>query len=112
MATEQAPVPVHAPLQPAKADPVAGLAMRFTMVPAPKGAEHDAPQLIPAGRLITVPVPVPDLLTVNENVGMNVAVTATSEVSVTEHVPVPEHAEPLHPAKVDPADTTAVRVTA
>jgi hypothetical protein len=31
--TEQAPVPLHAPLQPVKVEPVAGVAVRVTAVP-------------------------------------------------------------------------------
>jgi hypothetical protein len=110
--TAQAPVPVHAPLQPANAEPAAGAAARLTTAPEPKDAEQEVPQLIPVGKLVTVPMPVPDLLTFRAKVGTKVAVTATSEVKATEQVPVPEHAEPLQPAKVDPAAATALRVTA
>ena len=111
MVTAHAPVPVHAPLQPVKAEPAEGLAARLTTAPEPKVAEQAAPQLIPLGRLVTVPEPVPDLLTVRENVGTKVAVTATSEVRATVQVPVPEQAEPLQPAKAEPAAGAAVRVT-
>jgi hypothetical protein len=41
-----------------------------------------------------------------------VAETATSEVNVTVHDPVPEHAAPLQPANTDPGAATGVRATA
>ena len=47
-------VPEHPPDHPVKVEPAAGLAVRVTAVPAPK--------LVPVGLLLTVPVPVPDVL--------------------------------------------------
>ena len=108
----QEPVPEQAPLQPVKAEPAAGLAARLTTAPDPNVAEQLVPQLIPTGVLDTVPVPVPDLLTFSVNVGTNVAETATSEVNVTVHEPVPEQTEPLQPANTDPDAATGVKVTA
>jgi hypothetical protein len=65
MVTVQEPVPVQpAPLQPVKVEPVAGEAVRVTAVPVAKEAEHVAPHEIPAGLLVTVPVPAPDFETV------------------------------------------------
>jgi hypothetical protein len=61
--TAHVPVPEHAPLQPAKVEPAAGAAVRVTAVPGVKDCAQLAPQLIPAGVLITVPVPVPLLVT-------------------------------------------------
>ena len=60
--TEQVPVPVQAPLQPVKVDPVAGAAVKVTEPPEATDAVQVEPQLIlpPA----TVPLPVPDFLTV------------------------------------------------
>src|SRR5207302_1723940 len=52
------------PLQPVNVDPVAGVAVRVTTVPLSKAAEQVAPQLIPAGSEVTVPLPVPALVTV------------------------------------------------
>ena len=53
---------------------------------------HVAPQLIPAGALVTVPLPAPLLLTVSPYTGReNVAVTAAGPVIDTAHEPVPEH---------------------
>ena len=72
-----------------------------------------APQLIPAGALVTVPLPAPLLLTVSAYDGRaNVAVTVVAAVTVTTHVPVPLHPPPLQPVNVDPAAGAAVSVTA
>ena len=61
--TVHVPVPGHpaTPLQPAKVDPFAGVAVSVTTWPLAKLAEHVAAggQTIPAGLLVTVPVPVP-----------------------------------------------------
>jgi hypothetical protein len=58
-------VPVQPPPdQLAKVDPTAGAAVKVTIVPWPKFSEQSAPQLIPAGDEVTVPAPVPALVTV------------------------------------------------
>ena len=64
MVTEQVPVPVQAPLQPANMEPEAGLAVRVTAVPVLKLALQVPGQSIPLGLLVTVPDPVPARLTV------------------------------------------------
>jgi hypothetical protein len=51
------------PLQPAKVEPEAGVAVRATTVPLLKLEEQVEPQVIPAGELVTVPLPVPALAT-------------------------------------------------
>lgn len=66
MLTVQLPVPLHAPLQPVKVLPVAGVAVRVTLAPLVKNALHVLPQSMPAGLLVTMPIPVPLLLIVNE----------------------------------------------
>jgi hypothetical protein len=63
--TLQAPVPVQAPDQPANVEVVFEAAVSVTTVPLVKLALHVAPQLIPAGLLVTVPAPVPAFLTVS-----------------------------------------------
>ena len=72
------------------------------------------PQLIPAGALVTVPLPVPALPTVSVKVwavcGVKVAVTVVAALMLTVHVPVPVHA-PVQPLKVEPAAGVAVNVT-
>jgi hypothetical protein len=55
--TVQAPVPVQAPLHPAKVDPTAGTAVRVTLVPEAYG-ELQSPS-IPGGIEATVPAPSP-----------------------------------------------------
>jgi hypothetical protein len=57
--TVQPPVPLHAPLQPANVEPEAALAVSVTRVPVAYGLVHVAPHEIPAGELVTVPVPEP-----------------------------------------------------
>ena len=49
------------PVQPAKVEPVAALAVKVTVVPLLKVPEQVLPQLMPAGELVTVPLPVPAL---------------------------------------------------
>ena len=67
--TAQVPVPEQPPLlQPVNVDPAAGAAARVTVVPLVKLAAQVAPQLIPAGELVTVPLPVPDGVTVSAKV--------------------------------------------
>src|SRR5512138_14037 len=63
--TVQVPVPEQPPpVQPVKAELVPGVAVRMTWVPLLYDAEQLAPQDTPAGVLVTVPVPEPDLFTV------------------------------------------------
>src|SRR5207253_10350120 len=72
-----------------------------------------APQVIPAGELVTVPVPVPAVLTVSAKVGrVKVAVTVVAAETVTVQAPVPEQPPPVQPVKVEPAAGVAVNVTA
>ena len=70
--------------------------------------------MIPAGELVTVPLP--DALTVSVwdwvcVCWVNVAVTVAAAVNVTLQEPVPVHA-PLQLVNVEPVAATAVRVTA
>ena len=63
--TVHAPVPEQAPLQLAKTEPAAGAAVRVTAVTGVTDCAQVAPQLMPAGLLVTVPLPgaLPALLT-------------------------------------------------
>ena len=109
--TVQDPIPAHAPDQPVKLEPEAGVAVSVTVVPLLYVAAHVIPQLIPEGDDVIVPAPVPARAVVSEYVfTLNVAVTAVAAVTVVVHVPTPEHA-PDHPVKVDPASAVAVSVT-
>src|SRR5580693_1752950 len=55
--TTQLPVPLHTPPQPLKIAPWAGVAVRVTWVPLKKLELHVAPQAMPEGELVTVPLP-------------------------------------------------------
>jgi hypothetical protein len=75
-------VPEHAPVHPVKVEPSLGFAVSVTDVPVAKFALHVNPQLMPAGALVTVPVPLPESVTVSLTVAgggdaepLNVAVT-------------------------------------
>ena len=58
MVTLHAPVPLQAPPQPVNVMPDAAVAVRVKAVPAEKVAEQVCPQLMPAGELVMVPLPV------------------------------------------------------
>ena len=66
--TTHDPVPVHAPDQPAKVEPAAGAAVNVTEVPEAYDSVQSVPQLMPVGVLVTVPEPVPALVTVRVKV--------------------------------------------
>lgn len=109
--TTHEPVPLHAPPQPANVDPAAAVGVSVTDVALLKFAEHVVPQLMPAGELVTLPVPVPALVKFSEKAcTANVAVTERAALMVTTHDPVPLHA-PLQPVKSDPVAGAAVSVT-
>jgi hypothetical protein len=104
------PVAVQLPDQPANVEPEPGVAVNATEVPLFSVVEHVVPQLIPAGLLVTVPVPVPARVTVSMYVliRLNTAVQVMLEFIVT--LPLAQ-AVPDHPAKVLPALGVAVRFT-
>lgn len=103
-------VPLQAPDQPVKNDPLFAVAVSATSVPRANDAWHLEPQAIPEGALETGPLPVPDLKTVKTGVLLNVAVTLLAVLMVTVQEEVPEHA-PDQPAKTEPAFGVAVKVT-
>jgi hypothetical protein len=106
-------VPVQAPLQPVNVLPAAGVAVSVTDVPELYVALHVAPQLIPAGALVTVPVPDPAFVTVSACVTIvNVADTETGVLPEKMHGAVPEQVLPPQPPKVDVAAGVAESVTA
>jgi hypothetical protein len=57
--TVQAPVPEQAPVQPLKVEPLAGMALRLTLVPLAKLSRQSLPHAMPAGVDVTVPEPRP-----------------------------------------------------
>ena len=113
----QVPVPVHAPLQPANVLPLAAWATRVMAVLMGKLATallQSAAQFNTEGLLVTVPVPVPDLLNVTVRVTkvmvLKLAVTSTALLpAAMVQVPVPVQA-PLQPANVLPLAAWATRV--
>src|SRR5439155_14234150 len=111
--TAHVPVPEQPPpVQPVKVEPAAGAAVTVTVVPLAKLAEQVAPQVIPTGELVTVPLPVPPGVTVRVKVcSVKVAVTVVAAESVTTHTPEPEQPPPLQPGQVEPAAGAAVTVT-
>ena len=106
---EHVPLP---PDQPEKTEPAFAVAVSVTVVPLLYGSEQSAPQLIPAGLLVTVPDPVPSLVTDKVNCcGAKVAVTVLATFIFTTQLPVPEHPPPDQPVNVEPLDGAAIRVT-
>jgi hypothetical protein len=73
------------------------VAVRVTAVFRANVAEHVAPQFIPAGELVTVPVPVPVFVTARVT-RLKFAETDWASLIVRVHVPVPLHA-PDQPVK-------------
>lgn len=61
-------MPEQAPPQPVKTDSDDGVAVRVTVVPLLKFAEHVAPQLMEPSLLVTVPFPVPCRVTTSGRV--------------------------------------------
>ena len=102
----------QAPLHPAKADPASGVAVRVTVDPCVNTSLQSMPQSMPAGALVTVPAPVPPIVTSSEaGMGSKVAVTAADVDSVTTQSSGPVHPPPVHPANVEFASGTACSVT-
>lgn len=101
------------PLQAVKTEPLAGVALSVTVVPETKEAfaeEQLVPQEIPDGVLVTVPLPVPDLMTVSETVGedeVKVAITLLGPLITSEQAALPVQS-PDHPEKIQPAAAVAV----
>ena len=62
------------PLHPAKTEPVEGVAVSETVCPDVNVALHAAPHRTPGGLLVTMPLPLPALLTFTVLGGINVNV--------------------------------------
>ena len=69
--------PEHAPDQPAKIEPGAGVALRTTSEPVTKPAEQVVPQSMPAGSELTDPAPEPDFEIVSAAVVVGSAMKST-----------------------------------
>ena len=63
--TLQAPVPLHPSAHAPNVEVAAGVSVSVTTVPAANVPWHVVPQLMPAGLLVMVPPPVPELCTVS-----------------------------------------------
>jgi len=102
------------PVQPAKLEPEAGLAVNVTTAPLLRVVVQVLPQLIVPGLLVTVPLPVPARVTVSVYVviKLNVAVQVILPVIVKLTLglavvqPVPDQ-----PANTEPVAGAAVRLT-
>src|SRR3954469_22271855 len=96
MVTAQLPVPVHPSDQPLKVDPDAGAAASVTTMPAGYCTVQSLAQVMPASELVTVPAPLPPLVTVRVKlfggIVLNVAPTVLAASIVTLHAPMPEQA--------------------
>jgi hypothetical protein len=91
-----------------KTCPAPGVAARLIDVPDAAVMLHVAPQLMPAGELVTVPLP--ESVTERVNRGTKDAVTEVFAFRATTQVPVPAHAPPLQPVNTDPAAAVALSV--
>jgi hypothetical protein len=107
------PVPLQPPpLQPAKVELVAGVAVSLTCVPRLKGALQVDPQLIPGGILVTVPFPARLTINTGALAAAKFAVTFWLALSVNTHVELVLRHAPVHPTKDELVPAVAVRVTA
>jgi hypothetical protein len=99
------------PVQPAKLEPEAGLAVKVTTAPLLRVVVQVLPQLIPPRLLVTVPVPVPERVTVSVYVlrRLNTAVQLISAFIVI--LPSLQSALPDQLAKVEPLAGAAVNFT-
>ena len=76
------PVVEQSPPQFVNVEPVPAEAVSVTAVPEAYGSEQSAPQLIPAGLEVTVPEPVPDLVTERvKDCGFTVTITLSYPVA-------------------------------
>ena len=112
----QLPVPLQAPLQPVKVLPLLAWAIRVTAVVLAKLAEvllQSTVQLKPVGVLVTLPLPLPSLVSVTRRVLADVAKLAVTLALLVPaaivQLPVPLQAPP-QPAKVLPLLARAVRL--
>jgi len=77
----QGPAPLHPPpLQPVKADVSLGAAVSVTSVPLVKLPVQVVLQAIPVGLLVTVPLPLPELVTLSVAIGGPMAKVWAAEV--------------------------------
>jgi hypothetical protein len=102
-------VPEQLPDHPEKPYPAEGEAVRATPVPYENVDEQVPGQDMPAGELVTVPLPLTPTVSVS-GIAVKVALTVVGLNKLTSQAPVPEH-EPDQPEKVYPVEGEAVRLT-
>lgn len=93
------PLAVQLPDQPANVEPEAGVAVNVTAVPLLRVVEQVVPQLIPAGLLVTVPVPFPIRFTAKLYVVIKLKTAVQVILPFTVTVPLLQ-AVPDQPAKI------------
>ncbi|HEY2920706.1 MAG TPA: hypothetical protein VGK77_17115 [Candidatus Binatia bacterium] len=100
------------PLQPVNVESAPAVAFKVTTVPLSNNAEQVGPQLIPAGVLITLPLPVPFLVRDRENFVWELSeLNVALQVLATSIIIFPVlHPVPLQLAKVEPAPGVADRL--
>jgi hypothetical protein len=103
--------PVQPPDQPMNNEPLLAVAVRVTAVPAATLALQAEPQAMPAGLLLTGPLPVPALLSSSGCIRMKVAVTLCASVMLTGQVKLVPLQAPDQPPNIEPGKGVAVRVT-
>ena len=95
-----------------KSEPVSSVAVSVTVAFGRKRPLHVAPQLTPAGLEVTVPEPLPGLLTVRiMRVISKTASTFFAESIPKEQVMSVPVQSPSHRTKLQPVNGVAVRVT-
>lgn len=109
-------VPVHAPVQPLKDQPDTALALSVTEEFASKAALQFDPQLMPEGKLVTVPDPCTTTCNPNDSgpgrlTEPNLAVTTVVSLMVTVHVVLLPEQSPAHPSKRLEPPGRAVKMT-
>jgi hypothetical protein len=92
----QVALPLQSPLQPVKKSLPEPAAVSVTFVPVGNDAEHVPGQLIPAGKLVTVPFapPCEVVVTVSSFPAANVASTLAGALSVSSQLPLPLQSPP------------------
>ena len=99
------------PVQPAKVDVASGVAVRVTVVPTEYGSLQSPGQLIPVGLEVTVPEPVPAIVTASVFGGMRSKVAVQLRAASIVTLPSVQSASPLHPANVEPDAGAGMSVT-
>jgi len=116
-ATRQLPVPGQsATLQPAKSEPSFAVGDSITSAPSGSDSLQSGSHEIPAGLLVTLPLPSPSRVTVSTcspggmGAAVKRAVIAVSLRTVTRQGLVPSHPPPLQPVKVAPVTAVATNL--